>query len=154
MRIFSSFGYSNLMKKNMQELADYTSCHLETDDDTDTAHASSTHDADRDAVRLISLLSAMGLEGNWNSEVLECADQSRFVVGVRCLAHTLQLVVKWGISKAIPKVSALINLTRTITKALRVQTKMYELKEAKLFTVCPRLDVPTRWSSTFEMVSI
>lgn len=94
----------------------------------------------------------MGLQGRWNAAVLETIDQREIVVGVRCLAHTIQHVVQNGIKNAVPKVTTLIDLCRTVAKALRVQSTKYELKKFNLFTVCPRLDATTRWSSTYDMV--
>lgn len=59
-----------------------------------TSDDSIRHDDDTEIVRVISLLSSVGLEGHWNRQILETAEQQQFVIGVRCLAHTMQLVLK------------------------------------------------------------
>lgn len=92
---------------------------------------------------------------NWNNDLFTNVQQEDLLVScVRCLAHSIQLVVNNGIKKAARKVRTLIALCRTIAKALRVQSVENHLKSLNLFRIRPKLDVPTRWSSTFSMVSI
>lgn len=107
---------------------------------------------DAEAVKVISLCSSLGLHGRWNREVLDVLDRHEEVATVRCLAHSLQLVVKWGIKNSTKRVRTLIDLCRAVAKALRTQSVQNELKSRNLFTKHPRLDCVTRWSSTYLMV--
>lgn len=74
------------------------------------------------------------------------------VSGVRCAAHTLQLVVNDALKKS--KATRLILLCRKAAKMLRTQNFQHELLAANLGNCYIRLDVKTRWNSTYLMVSI
>ncbi|KAH9119582.1 hypothetical protein AeMF1_007797 [Aphanomyces euteiches] len=79
------------------------------------------------------------------------------VILLRCFAHTLQLAVKVGLSKC-PAIDAAIGHFRDIAKKIIDSPKLLEALHAVSSTVKikPRvleLDVPTRWNSTWSMVS-
>lgn len=108
-----------------------------------------------EAVHLISLWSSIGLQGSWNAELLSdvSVEQRSIITTVRCLAHSVQLVVNGGIKNAVKRVRTIIALCRTVAKALRIPSTQRELISANVFTIRPKMEVPTRWCSTFNLVS-
>lgn len=77
-----------------------------------------------------------------------------YVDGLSCAAHTLQLAVREGVSKLEESHSNVISLCRKAAHQLRTQNCIYEMEKEKLKMKFPRLDVPTRWSSTYYLVSL
>lgn len=77
-----------------------------------------------------------------------------YVNGVCCAAHTLQLAVREAIDNINSEHRNIIGLCREVGKFLRKQTSIYELQSQKITPRFPRLDCPTRWNSTYNMVSI
>lgn len=76
------------------------------------------------------------------------------ITGINCSAHTLQLAVNDSI-KAMPIAHRnIIILTRYVAKFLRRETTKISLKSNELLHAYkkPRLDVDTRWCSTYLMV--
>lgn len=76
------------------------------------------------------------------------------IAGVNCSAHTLQLAVKSALKKLAPKHSNVISLCRRVAKLLRLSSTHHEMNELGKKYRSPRLDVETRWSSTYMMVCI
>lgn len=74
------------------------------------------------------------------------------ITGVNCAAHTLQLAIKDALKVVARKYSNLINLCRSIAKSLRSKSMQHTFKEHGGTYKIPRLDVETRWGSTFVMV--
>lgn len=75
-----------------------------------------------------------------------------FMASIKCAAHTLQLAVNDAL-KLLGKTDVnLISLCRLVAKFLRLQSTKYEMHQAGLTSIKPRLDVETRWSSTYLMV--
>lgn len=76
------------------------------------------------------------------------------VTGIKCAAHTLQLVIKDGLKKIESKHMNVISLCRKIAKLLRLQSFKETYKEATGDTEykIPRLDVETRWCYIYLMV--
>lgn len=74
------------------------------------------------------------------------------ITGINCSAHTIQLAVNDGLKLLKKSHQNIIALCRYVTKHLRLQSTINELNGLKL--ICPRLDVATRWSSTYLMVSV
>lgn len=86
----------------------------------------------------------------WNCE-------DRPIVLLRCVAHVLQLAVKEGLLK-VPIVDVAIGHFRDLAKKINDSPKLLEA----LGSVCVilgidqkaiKLDCPTRWNSTWEMIS-
>lgn len=75
-----------------------------------------------------------------------------FMSSIKCAAHTLQLAVNDAIKLLGKNDSNLILLCRVIAKFLRLQSTRNEMKKKGLKSILPRLDVETRWSSTYLMV--
>lgn len=73
--------------------------------------------------------------------------------GIRCAAHTLQLVVKDALNKMPEETKNIILLCRRVVKTLRLESTKYLLEGTGLQLKKPKLDVETRWGSTFVMVS-
>lgn len=77
---------------------------------------------------------------NWNVE------------GIHCAVHTLQLCIKKALSKLDLSVKNAIGLCRCIAKFLRLNSTAHELNAKEINFTVPRLDVVTRWCSTYAMV--
>lgn len=79
-------------------------------------------------------------------------DRNLCMILIRCAAHTLQLAVK-GALKSLPKGDQnVIELCRAAAKEMRKQTTMNVMRQLNLSSILPKLDVKTRWSSTYMMV--
>lgn len=76
------------------------------------------------------------------------------VTGIKCAAHTLQLVIKDGLKKIAIKHMNVIKLCRKIAKKLRLQSfkQIYEEATGDTEYKTPRLDVETRWCYKYLMV--
>lgn len=74
------------------------------------------------------------------------------ITGVNCAAHTLQLGIKDALKAVARKHSNLISLCRSVAKALRLKSMRNTYKEHGGVYKIPRLDVETRWGSTYLMV--
>lgn len=72
--------------------------------------------------------------------------------GIRCAAHTLQLCIKDALEKLEQSVKNVIAICRRIAKTMRLNSSAYELKAAEIDFTIPKLDVETRWCSTYSMV--
>lgn len=72
------------------------------------------------------------------------------IISIRCAAHTLQLAIKDALNKT--NIQNLLNFCREIVKTMRQKTYMYAMHKLN-FYLRPRIDCPTRWSSTYLMVS-
>lgn len=76
-----------------------------------------------------------------------------FMSSIKCAAHTLQLAVNDALKLLGKKDSNIISLCRVVAKFLRLQSTKNEMYDVGLSSIMPKLDVATRWSSTFLMVS-
>lgn len=74
-------------------------------------------------------------------------------VPIKCAAHTLQLAVQDAIKSLSTSDQNLIELCRKAGQFLRLQTTGNEMHRLNMQCKLPSKDVPTRWSSTFIMVS-
>lgn len=76
------------------------------------------------------------------------------ISGINCSAHSLQLGVHDSI-KVMPKSHQnIIKLCSSVAKHLRLKSTWHELNADQIKYSLPRLEVITRWSSTFLMVSV
>jgi len=71
-----------------------------------------------------------------------------FIVGIRCVAHTLQLAVLDSLKDST--IQKLLNKVRGLVRKLRNQNYVYLIKKENLKT--PILDCLTRWNSTYDML--
>lgn len=76
-----------------------------------------------------------------------------FMSSIKCGAHTLQLAVNDALKQLGKNDSNIILLCRVVAKFLRLQSTKHEMHKVGLSSIMPRLDVETRWSSTYLMVS-
>lgn len=76
-----------------------------------------------------------------------------FMSSIKCAAHTLQLAVNDALKLLGKKDSNIISLCRVVAKFLRLQSTKNEMHKVGLSSIIPKLDVETRWSSTYLMVS-
>lgn len=74
------------------------------------------------------------------------------IAGVNCSAHTLQLAIHDALKKLPKGHINILSLCRCVAKHLRLQTTVNELNEINMKFKLPRLDVNTRWCSTYLMV--
>lgn len=72
--------------------------------------------------------------------------------GIRCAVHTLQLVVKTALAALPQETKNIILLCRRVAKILRLESTKYYIEGTGLVLKKPRLDVETRWGSTYVMV--
>lgn len=75
------------------------------------------------------------------------------VQGIRCAAHTLQLCIKFALKNISTADKNIITLCRRIAKTMRLKSTIDELNMDRVKYSIPRLDVETRWSSTYSMVN-
>lgn len=75
------------------------------------------------------------------------------ITGVNCSAHTLQLVTNDGIGAMEANHRNVIDLSRRVAKFLRKESTIISLKNSdNAYKKKPRLDISTRWCSTYFMV--
>lgn len=74
------------------------------------------------------------------------------VNGINCAAHTLQLVIGDTLKACAKSTKNIIALCRQVAKYLRLNTTVHEMKQIQIIFKKPRLDVETRWGSTYLMV--
>lgn len=74
--------------------------------------------------------------------------------GIKCAPHTLQLAVKNAMAAMPKETKNIILLCRRVAKILRLESTKYYLEGTQLILNKPRLDVETRWGSTYVMVSL
>lgn len=77
-----------------------------------------------------------------------------FINGISCAAHTVQLAVKDALSMVSIQHSNVIKLAREVAKFLRKENTQIEIRNRKLESILPSLDVETRWSSTYLLVGV
>lgn len=75
-----------------------------------------------------------------------------FITSIKCAAHTLQLAVNDALKLLGAADKNSISLCRLVAKFLRLQSTRNEMHRANLKSILPKLDVETRWSSTYMMV--
>lgn len=80
----------------------------------------------------------------------EHASSILYISGIKCAAHTVQLVVKDSLS---PPNSDILNICKHIAKCLRQSSFKQELTQQKIAFTTVRLSCPTRWSSQYIMVN-
>lgn len=123
------------------------------DEDTDRVETATVTDADALAI----VFDEAELYGNMIDHVVteiqeENSNQYFFAHSIKCAAHTLQLAVKDALNDIDDEDAEVINLSKEVSKQLRLHSIRNELKEAKIKIVLPKLDVETRWNSTYLMV--
>ncbi|CAG5093118.1 Protein of unknown function [Cotesia congregata] len=109
---------------------------------------STTMDDDNDLgfdLELQPDLSEMELSGS-----METLQQSFSLVNIRCAAHTLQLAVQAAINKSNLQKS--LSKARNAAKIFRVDSTINEIRRLRSTASKPVLDLPTRWSSTYDML--
>lgn len=74
------------------------------------------------------------------------------ISGINCAAHTLQLAIKDSFKRISKAISNFIELCRKTCKFFRLQTTRFELEEARITYIQPRLENDTRWGSMYLMV--
>lgn len=82
----------------------------------------------------------------------QTGDHSLFVNSIKCAAHTIQLAVKDALKLLTTEDQNVIDLCRLVAKYLRKQSSKNEIRDERLNSILPCLDVITRWSSTYLMV--
>lgn len=83
-----------------------------------------------------------------NNSSVEIKTLFIFVIGICCVAHTLQLAVIDTLKHN--SIDTLLSKVRILVRKLRNQTYIYLIKKEKL--KFPILDCLTRWHSTFDML--
>lgn len=110
---------------------------------------------DEDALKILFDSSSMYeelLDKLVNDMRAKSGNHHLFMSSIKCAAHTLQLAVNDAIKLLGKNDSNIISLCRVIAKFLRLQSTKNEMKKVGLNSILPRLDVETRWSSTYLMV--
>lgn len=74
------------------------------------------------------------------------------ITGVNCSAHTLQLAIQDALKKLAKQHQNIIKLCHNVTKTLRKKSIKHQYSEHGGSYKKPRLDVETRWGSTYLMV--
>lgn len=77
-----------------------------------------------------------------------------FMASIKCAAHTLQLAVNDALKLLQRKDGNIISLCRVVAKFIRLPSTRNEMYRMNLDSILPKLDVETRWSSTYLMVRI
>lgn len=128
-----------------------------TDDEDDTDDSNTYNDIHRDSNELNEeIFDPEIFNDEYFSDLLtsvrdefDCSYNGLFN-GLACAAHTLNLVVKDAITHCV-ELKELIEKFRTLAKKLRTPTLRNALKEKKQKMAL--IDVNTRWSSLYNMVS-
>lgn len=76
------------------------------------------------------------------------------VNGVNCAAHTIQLAIKDALRKLDVAHFNIIRLARTVVIFVRKESTRNEARKRGLKFILPTIDIDTRWSSTYMMVSL
>lgn len=74
--------------------------------------------------------------------------------GIKCAEHTLQLGVKDSLKALSGEMKNVIKLTRRVAKILRLDSTKQIVNQLGLNLKKPKLDVETRWGSTYIMVRV
>lgn len=74
------------------------------------------------------------------------------ITNINCSAHTLQLVTNDGIAAMERTHVNVIKLSRRVAKFLRKESTINSMKQSMNAYKKPRIDVETRWCSTYLMV--
>lgn len=82
----------------------------------------------------------------------ESNNQSLFAHSIKCAAHTLQLAVKDTLNDIDGEDARVINICKEASKLLRLNSYRNKLEEEQIKITLPKLDVETRWNSTYLMV--
>lgn len=82
----------------------------------------------------------------------EFVSQTKYINGVRCAEHTLQLGINHMIKSS--SVKTLMRLSKSVVIKLRTQKMRYELHEKGIIMRIPILCCDTRWNSQYLMVPI
>lgn len=77
-----------------------------------------------------------------------------FVHHVNCVAHTIQLVVLDALKKLSLSNQNVIIICREFAKFVRRSSSIMYVEKSGIKRKLPKLDCPTRWSSTYVMVGI
>lgn len=83
--------------------------------------------------------------------LLDFSENWSSVIGIRCAAHSIQLIVVAAL-KGSTNTKTAVDLCRMTSKAMRQQSVINALIQNKIPTIVPRMDCITRWSSTYMMV--
>lgn len=75
------------------------------------------------------------------------------ITGLRCAVHKIQLVVKMALKNIKQEDQNLIALCKKLAKLLRLIEVQEKLKNGNICAKKIRLDVVTRWSSTYRLVN-
>lgn len=86
---------------------------------------------------------------DWMNTAVELLQGDFSMQSVRCAAHTLQLAIGDALKKATESKDT-ISAVKKLAKFLLKETQVRQLKEAKM--PLPKLDVCTRWGSTYDML--
>lgn len=73
--------------------------------------------------------------------------------GVNCLEHTLQLIISDGLKGLSKANKNVVELARRVAKTLRLKSTSDELSAVGIKFAIPHIEVVTRWSSLFTMLS-
>lgn len=133
---------------NFQAINQYVNNLTSTDEENIESESESVDNLE--VTNRIIAINSLGLN-NWNEQFLQSLEEDETVSGVRCIAHTVNLVLNDAI-KHTNNIVTTISLIRTVVKALRQNKTQSKLKECNVFVIQPRLDCVTRWSSTYSMV--
>uniref|UniRef100_A0A034WXN7 Zinc finger BED domain-containing protein 4 n=1 Tax=Bactrocera dorsalis TaxID=27457 RepID=A0A034WXN7_BACDO len=112
-----------------------------------------TTDNGRNMVKAVELLSLHSDDEESDSEIednyesIVCNVRFENIISIKCAAHTLQLAVKDYLDNLNTNV---VNKSRNCVKYLRTPAYRHSIKSSQ--TLKPILDVPTRWSSTYNML--
>lgn len=127
---------------------------LSRDTDYDAILKNFVHEMEIEEMCNNTALQVLEIETNFDSAMEEMQtiidSQTMNIYSIRCAAHTLQLAVMNGL--ATSDFTAIIQLCRAVCKELRNNLNKIELRENNIPFKAPRIDVKTRWNSTYSMV--
>lgn len=145
---------------NTEEFIESNSSGLQTDDEINEVLKAFDEKTDEEALEEIfdeallrqheNLLNEMSqhLVADFGLEILH------EITGVNCAAHTLQLSIKDALNLIAKNNQNVIKLCREVAKSLRLKSTQHIFKTHGGSYRLPRLDVETRWGSTYMMVGI